>query len=259
MSHAEFDTFRRLDVGTARPLLAHFHGGGLITGTALDSQMIPLWLLQFAESRGAIVASPCLRLLPEALGSEILDDIKDFWGFVFTTLNSIVAQTYGISVDLGRVAAGGGRHCAFDLDSFAFSPRPLYVPEAASASISEYLSNIKPGTFRVSSPSPEYRGLFQAAFNTGRYRDLLRGDRHMRIREALRKAKDVPPIWIAQGVNDRITSQEAASELVQEIRAAHPDTPLLYSLQPSGHGFDVSHGMTEAWVQEGLRFTEQHW
>lgn len=98
------------------------------------------------------------------------------------------------------------QHCAFDLDSFAFSPRPLYVPEAASASISEYLSNIKPGTFRVSSPSPEYRGLFQAAFNTGRYRDLLRGDRHMRIREALRKAKDVPPIWIAQGVNDRIVS-----------------------------------------------------
>jgi acetyl esterase/lipase len=36
-------------------------------------------LIQLAKSNGAIVVSPDYRLIPEAKGVDILEDIKDFW------------------------------------------------------------------------------------------------------------------------------------------------------------------------------------
>ncbi|KAL5585718.1 hypothetical protein FOVSG1_013410 [Fusarium oxysporum f. sp. vasinfectum] len=90
------------------PLLAHFHGGGLIVGDRMFEPWFPLWLLQFAESQGAIVVSPDYRLLPEATGLDILEDVKDFWGWVKGSLPSQVSDiSNGLSLDLNRIAVAG--------------------------------------------------------------------------------------------------------------------------------------------------------
>ncbi|KAK3322721.1 Alpha/Beta hydrolase protein [Apodospora peruviana] len=268
----------------ARPVLVHFHGGAFIMGTALDRELTPLWLLQFAESRGAIVISPCYRLLPEATGTDILDDIKDFWDWLYRRLGSAVSEKWtGVSIDLGRIAVAGEgaggtlalqsgllwpqvgikvvmvHSGALDPDSTAFNPRQAQACEDEDRFVTEYLKGIKRGTFRVSSPFPEHLELVQAAINTGRIRELLGNDEWMHIRSNLRKAKAVPAIWITQGADDSFTPKQCANGLVDEIRVAHPNTPLLYSLQPGVHAFEIKQELTEAWLQEGLRFVEQYW
>jgi hypothetical protein len=51
----------------------------------------------------------------------------------------------------------------------------------------------------------------------------------------------------------------ATNELVDRIKQAFPETPLLYSVQPGGHGFDTDHTLSEPWVAQGLEFTSKYW
>jgi acetyl esterase/lipase len=65
-------------------------------------------LIQFAEREGAIVVTPDYRLIPEANGSDILADVKDFWDWVKESLPAKVLEiSNAISLDLSRVAVGG--------------------------------------------------------------------------------------------------------------------------------------------------------
>ncbi|KAK3358026.1 Alpha/Beta hydrolase protein [Lasiosphaeria hispida] len=266
----------------ARPVLIHFHGGGFILGTALDPQTLPLW--QYAGARGAVIVSPCHRLLPEAKASQILEDIKDFWDWVYTSLASTVSDTWPkVSIDLSHIAAAGqgsggtlalqssflwpqtgikvimAQYCAIDTDSPMFSPRPHDPPRDLDGFVTRYLQRIRPGTFRVSSPFPEYFDLLFAVHQTGRFRDMVGTDGSLRLRKNMCQAKAVPPIWMSQGAEDRIVSRLAADELVHELRIAHPKTPVLYSVLPGGHGFDVKHAWDETWVQEGVKFVDRFW
>lgn len=47
--------------------------------------------------------------------------------------------------------------------------------------------------------------------------------------------------------------------MVRRIRAAHPEVPLHYTVQPGDHGFDVPFGLDEPWVAEGAEFVKKHW
>lgn len=48
-------------------------------------------------------------------------------------------------------------------------------------------------------------------------------------------------------------------EMVARIRKAHPETPLLYSVQRGDHGFDTGHGLTEPYIAEGVEFIHKYW
>lgn len=52
------------------------------------------------------MVQPDYRLLPEATGEEILDDIDDFWAWLAKDFSSIV-QECGIEADLDRVLLSG--------------------------------------------------------------------------------------------------------------------------------------------------------
>ncbi|KAK4441997.1 Alpha/Beta hydrolase protein [Podospora aff. communis PSN243] len=265
-----------------RPVLAHFHSGGFVLGTALDPQTFPR-LLEFAETKGAVVVSPCHRLLPEASGCDILDDVRDFWAWLNTSLARVVSATRDdVSVDLDRIAVAGqdsggvlallsvtdmsqvrlkmaiGQYCAMDAESAVFNQKPpLLLPDQESH-LSDYLARIRPGTFRLSSPYPEYAELLSAALETGRWRELLGDDTSLRLRRFL-DAEKLPPVWIVQGADDRMVSKAAADELVGKIRERHPETPLLYTVATGGYGFDIQQGIGEKWVQEGVAFVNQYW
>jgi hypothetical protein len=54
--------------------------------------------------------TPDYRLMPEANGSEILDDVEDFWTWVHGGLAGCVkGLDLGVEVDLERIALCGGR------------------------------------------------------------------------------------------------------------------------------------------------------
>lgn len=93
------------------PILVRFHGGYLVTGSALYTEWLPNWAIDLVVKNEAILVMPDYRLLPEASGQEILEDVKDFWGWLASGTNglsSYLSELNGnLSVDFGKVAVYG--------------------------------------------------------------------------------------------------------------------------------------------------------
>ncbi|KAK3081274.1 hypothetical protein LTS18_008416 [Coniosporium uncinatum] len=74
--YAHVLTLKTLKPGT-HPVLIRSHGGGLVEGVALGD-WFRSYILAFAERESAIIISPECRMLPEANGWEMLDDLRAF-------------------------------------------------------------------------------------------------------------------------------------------------------------------------------------
>jgi acetyl esterase/lipase len=185
--------------------------------------------VQFGASQNAVVVSPEYRLLPEASGTDILDDMEQFWDWVHKSLPSVLSERWpGLSLDLNRVAAAGesaggylalqsaalfpaaniklvmAQYCAIDLENPAYSP-PGPVPSADDP-LDEYKKALKPGSVRLSSPFPEKWQLTKAILDSGRHREVIGPDERMNLRRNIRQARKLPPMWIAQGMHDAMVS-----------------------------------------------------
>lgn len=92
------------------PLLVRFHGGGLVTGAALHVPWLSPWNFVWALRHRAVVVLPDYRLLPEANGAELLDDLEAFWEWVVRDLQAVLDVRWGrAGVD---AAAGAGTSAA---------------------------------------------------------------------------------------------------------------------------------------------------
>ncbi|KAJ1555766.1 hypothetical protein HK405_013438 [Cladochytrium tenue] len=107
-----------------------FHGGGWTNSSGLYPAWFPRWLLDLAAKEGAAIVAPDYRMLPEARGADILDDVRDFWRWLAADdehdvdgggggsrgLRAHVAAAHpGVELDLRRVIATGesaGGHLA---------------------------------------------------------------------------------------------------------------------------------------------------
>lgn len=78
-----------------------------VTGSSLYAPWFNDWILDYAIANRAVVISPNYRLLPEATGRDILDDIHDFWHWLRNTasVDGILRQTGydGISLDRSSI------------------------------------------------------------------------------------------------------------------------------------------------------------
>ncbi|APA06061.1 hypothetical protein sscle_01g008310 [Sclerotinia sclerotiorum 1980 UF-70] len=94
------------------PVLVRFHGGYLVSGSALYTEWLPPWCIDFALQNSAILIMPDYRLLPEATGQDILEDLRDFWAW-FAGSESTGLLAYlksldaGVDVDFEKVAVFG--------------------------------------------------------------------------------------------------------------------------------------------------------
>jgi pimeloyl-ACP methyl ester carboxylesterase len=195
--------------------------------------------MQFAESQDAVVVSPEYRLLPEARGLDILDDLADFWDWIYKSLPSILSERWsGLTLDLNRIAAAGesaggylalqsasifpaagiklvmAQYCAIDVDNPVYNPAPSTSQKGDY--LDAYLKSMKPGSIRLSSPFPEKRDLVQAITEAGRHREVIGLDDRMKIRRNIRQAETLCAIWIAQGTDDAIVSSFAV--LMQRLK-----------------------------------------
>ncbi|KAI9042748.1 alpha/beta hydrolase [Aspergillus affinis] len=92
-----------------RPLIARFHGGGLVTGDSLYEAWFPKWLLELAESTSAVIISANYRFFPEVVGLDILDDVEDFWTWLHSNYpkDLLAAHSTPIEPDLDRILTAG--------------------------------------------------------------------------------------------------------------------------------------------------------
>jgi acetyl esterase/lipase len=218
---------------TWAPTLSHtFYQNGFTSNITISRRYTnaPDRSLELAETKGAIMVSPAYRLLPEASGSEILEDVKDFWEWVYKSLPTFVAEKWpGLTLDLDRTAALGesaggylalqsaflfpsanikavmAQYCAIYPD-IEWYPRPAEPPAEANAIVEAYVSQIKPGAIRLSSPFPALVDFGVALKQTGRHREWMGDDERLTINYCLRTTEKMPPIWIMQGTDDQIVS-----------------------------------------------------
>lgn len=160
----------------------------------------------------------------------MLRDIEDFWAWVHASLPAALAAKHpGLTVDLDRAAACGESAGGFlSLQSALLFPRsnirvvmaqyPSMYPdlkaynqrhEEATAEedklLTDYITSSR-GKIRLGSKFPWRPDLMLAMSNTGRHREILGDDLRLMLGHSLRIAGEVPPIWIAQGVDDDIVS-----------------------------------------------------
>ncbi|OJJ48723.1 hypothetical protein ASPZODRAFT_130840 [Penicilliopsis zonata CBS 506.65] len=93
-----------------RPVIVHFHGGGLVTGDSLFMDWVPRWLLELAKRYGAVIVSPNYRLLPEVTSLDLFADVDDFWTWLHSSTPATVlaAHSTPTELDLDRVLMAGG-------------------------------------------------------------------------------------------------------------------------------------------------------
>lgn len=312
------------------PVIVHFHGGALIVGTnpdpAFTSQWYPLLLLQqqpllltphqrlltLALTTPAIIISPQYRLLPEATGTDLMDDISDFWTWFRSTATNMTPRLSSTQILAAGESAGGYLSIQ---SALLFNPTagikavaatyPAQYPDVAAynrrhagvardseedAVVDAYLEAVKRGEkeVRVSTPWGTYeegQGLIMAMGPTGRHREMMGSDGRLTLEGAVRAARERrgegAAVWIVQGREDDLVSlvfflfwwgdgghllmfggqvvKEGADEVVERIRAALPGMPVKYTVEPGGHVFDLSVGLDEPWVEEGLGFVRRCW
>ncbi|KAI1333950.1 putative polyketide synthase [Xylariaceae sp. FL0016] len=275
------------------PILVFWHGGGFIVGNRLYEPWWPGWLLDFAVSRNAIVVAPDYRLLPEATGADMVDDLHAFWIWMLEQLPGIAQrESWALRPDFGHILCAGhsaGGTLALlsalerpDADVKAvlslYGPMDDSVPELkmarprkilgswpppprqAEATIRSYIQRTR-GTVRTDGDPVEMWELVTCILQQGRLPRMMsqRPDPRLDVILAITKRKTLPPIWLIHGENDSIVPLDCSTEFVRRINDIVPDAPLMLSIRPGEHNFDASLGVHEPWIAEGCDFLLKHW
>ncbi|EAU36119.1 predicted protein [Aspergillus terreus NIH2624] len=207
------------DFGGKRPAIIRLHGGGLVVklpakftyiqradklqiqGDSLVPELFPRWLADLAYKHNAIIISGNYRLMPEATGLQILQDVEDLWTYIHSpTLASVLySRPIPIELDLDRlIVAGdsaGGLLSAYlalshpdniragilaypmlDVQSDAFStPRERRItglPFVPRSVLTEHCQNLETGDIVSSAPQPDRSKLTSAVFHYGMFSEL---------------------------------------------------------------------------------------
>ncbi|KAL2164804.1 hypothetical protein VTH06DRAFT_100 [Thermothelomyces fergusii] len=199
---------------TSAPVLVHFHGGCLITGAVPEPFFLADWVRDLAYTTNAIFVSAGYRLAPETPAVGILDDVADFWAWLYDD-EGLAAAVRALfphvraAPDLDRVAAVGesaGGYLALQsalhlhptatattnsprrlraviaqypslfTDLAAFDARPAQRDPALEALVAEWAAAARAsGRARVSAPWPGDAEAMLAALAEGLVRELLLG------------------------------------------------------------------------------------
>ncbi|WPH04172.1 Hypothetical protein R9X50_00706000 [Acrodontium crateriforme] len=279
------------------PVIIHWHGGALITGHRIYPDWYPTWILEFSQKHNAIIINPDHRLLPEANGLEILEDVKDFFAWLFQTqspLYSLLPE--GVSVDLdhllvdgesaggwlavqsallhpGQISAVIAHYPMLDLRDGHYTKRyekKLFDPPAPTVNESvlrDFVGNLSGDEIVTSAVPPERLLLVLSVLQQGRTMEFLGSERELYPIEMLDEAATkLPPVWVLHGKQDSVVPAVGTERFAAALREKYPGAKLHVSLQEGEHGFDNHAPVTNEaaslktdWVQKGVEFIEQFW
>lgn len=217
------------------PLLVHFHGGFLICGSKLYEEWHATWTIQLAAQKNAILVTPNYRLLPEANGREVLDDISDFWSWIKTSLPSEVAKmAKGVEVDTtNTLVAGESAGGYLAIQSSLLHPSagikavisqygmldnkiPHFTqkgqkhmagaPQQPESEVDDYLQDMQKGAVRTETHPWEMWLFICATVQAGRYLEFLGDGVGVHAIDNLGTAERVPACWIIHGKEDSLVS-----------------------------------------------------
>ncbi|KAF2149003.1 alpha/beta-hydrolase [Myriangium duriaei CBS 260.36] len=291
---ASIITPKHLKKGT-RPVIVRWHGGALITGHRLFAGWFPNWTLELAQRLGAVIISPDYRLLPEATGLQILDDVKDIWIWLYKEGSLSGKLPEGVNVDLdhilltGESAGGwiaiesilledvpkdkisvavlqyamldvGGKHFNENHHKDLFDPP---VPQLPRETLQRHLDSLKGDEVITEAMPPVRLDLALSVLQQGTVGSLIGTDRRIFPYKLLEeRTEDLPPTWVYHGTDDNVVPIDGSEKFVKIVQRKFPDTSLHVSWPPGHHGFDAHDPAPEAddtWLKDGLDFVGRFW
>lgn len=274
------------------PVIVRWHGGCFITGHRLLPRWFGRWFLEEALAKQAIVVSPDYRLLPEASGAEILEDVRDFYrwlctpGVLAALLPEGVLPDVEHSLVIGESAGGwiavqsgllpGARACIsaviarypmLDLRDRHYAGDCKQDPFATSGvewdrtAVATHVERLTGDEVVTSAIPPARMPLVVDSIRGGTLSKLLGEDSSLYPLEAIQGATGYPPLWVIHGLEDRLVPVEGTKKFVRQLQNVVPTLQVHESYQSGPHGFDndPSRSAEEDWIQQGIEFIAPFW
>lgn len=262
-------------------------------------EWFPQWLLDLAKASNAIILSANYRLLPEATGLDIINDVEDLWKWLSTSLPDILERQLDppIMADFDRIlvsgeSAGGllsiilalkypkkiraAIACYPIIDMAAFGrgiDKPILgntfsrdaidrlVAEATTESI---ISTDFNQTRLLAMLSCLQHGALDSLYSRG----IWQAEQRIQLYPLEKlKNQDVEypsgGITIIHGTKDSVVSPKGSQdflEIVQKMTEIRNNGPAVsLSLQDGEHYFDTDVRLEESWLQRSLARCREHW
>ncbi|GKZ23477.1 hypothetical protein AbraIFM66951_008511 [Aspergillus brasiliensis] len=281
------------------PIIVRIHGGFLVTGSSLYPPWFSNWILDYAIQNEAIIISPNYRLLPEATGEDILEDMYDFWNWLqgdslshairdagyphigpATDKTLIVGESAGgyLAMQLAltypsKIRAVVGAYPILDpKDKFyteAYQKPILRVPNMANDIIEQHLASLRAShTPRIvtAAESPERLRLAFAVFQNGRLLEFLGSRNNPELfpmerveRLAAVGRLKVPPLFIFHGEQDSAVPVEGTRRFVNLLHQKGHVGQVHIYIQDGDHGFDFDATLETPWLRSGLEMISEAW
>jgi len=196
-------------------------------------------LIEFALSNNAMIITADYRLMPEAAGADILDDMEAFWNWLSDILPSI-AESWSAQPDLNRILCVGqssGGCMAVQsallhphkikaivsmyaplhrsLPHFTI-PQPRIImgappspPRQAEIKIRSYMKSMSPKAVRTTGDPADMWELLRCILQQGWLPRLIdaKPDARLDIYAMMEQTNVLPPIWFIHGEQDSVVSR----------------------------------------------------
>jgi acetyl esterase/lipase len=257
-----------------------------VTGDCLYADWFAAFLIPFLHRNNAIVVSPNYRLVPEHTGTDVLQDLSDFWtwfhdGGLTAYLSS---QNVDVQLDFDHVLASGdsaGGYMALMsgllqprgsikailaqypmTDSLKMKPSDFFgvLSSPPETLVAEHMKSVKQGVVVSSCAPPDRVQLSYVLSASGQYLDFFGNDKSMWPIHLLEEKKWVPPTWIHHGDVDAVVDIEDSKAFVEKCETVGGLEVRLEIRKGENHGFDLQVKEDEQpWLKEGLRWVEEKW
>ena len=211
----------------------------------------PTWIIQLAQSQGAMIISPDFRLMPEASPSDVLDDVASFWTWYTRTLPKIAAsESWDVRPDVKRTICAGqssgaviGVHSALEHQDVQIRavlalygplcfdvpllnmPKPRIIggsrppaPRQAEAMIRSYITRNKGKTRTSGNPTDDWELVMTMVQQGWLPRTAKRNpDSRLDVVANLRAKLILPPTWVVHGEQDSVVSTVPSAEQERTI------------------------------------------
>ena len=260
-----------------------------MTGASLLPLFFSNWILDLAILNGAIIVSADYRLLPEATGTDILDDISDLWKWVHGDLQPFLSRTTAAApqVDSAHVlvvgdSAGGwlamqsaltqpagsikaviGLYPELDLrDDFfnrKFEKHLFGTPMLPSEIVDEHVAAMAPGAVVTSAYLPSRLDIACSMVQNGRVVEFLGESKELFPAEMVALVESMPAVLIVHGREDPVVPVVGSERFVEALKKKLPRSAVRLDIRPGAHGFDGDATMEEKWLKEDVKFITEYW
>jgi acetyl esterase/lipase len=254
-----------------------------VTGASLYPDWFPKWALDYCLQNSAMIVAADYRLMPECNGSDIMEDLSDFWTWVRDGLQSHLSTVRpGIEADLEKVIAYGESAGGTLAIQSGFVQPPGFIKAVIAAYpglnsgvkraapimgaptippniLEEFLKSIEPGKIVTSAEPPARMHIALSIAQQGRTLEFFGADERLFPVSVLQTLDDMPFVLILHGKDDTAVPVEGSVRFAELVRQKFGSGKVDLRIEPGEHGFDGSATLDMPWLKEGLNRVTELW